>query len=33
MLLEEICGLPAIIGKKKVIVFSQEHTQEQEVQE
>ena len=33
MFLEEISGLPAIIGKKTVIVFSQEHTREHDVQE
>ena len=33
MLLEEICSLPAIIGKKTVIAFQQEHIREQDVQE
>ena len=33
MFLEEISGLPAIIGKKTVIVFLQEHTREQDFQE
>ena len=33
MLFEEICGLPVIIGDTTVIVFSQEHTREQDVQE
>ena len=28
-----MCGLPAIIGKETVIIFSQEHTREQDVQE
>ena len=33
MLLEEICSLPAIIGKTTVIAFQQEHIREQDVQE
>ena len=33
MLLEEICSLAAIIGKKTVIAFQQEHNREQDVQE
>ena len=33
MLLEEICSLSAIIGKKAVIAFQQEHIREQDVQE
>ena len=33
MLFEEICSLPAIIGKKTVIAFQQEHIREQDVQE
>ena len=32
MLLEEICGLPAIIGKKTVIAFLLEQTRKQDVQ-
>ena len=33
MLLEEICSLSAIIGKKAVIAFQQEHIRGQDVQE
>ena len=33
MILEEICSLPVIIGKKTVIAFQQEHIREQDVQE
>ena len=33
MLLDEICSLPAIIVKKTVIAFQQEHIREQDVQE